>query len=302
MTENKNYESVLDIISADEMDKIRKFAKEISTTPSCPDRFIEKKITYKKTADGKLIYTADKKPVIEKIEHIPQIDYIVYAIMYGREMGLQPLLSLKSITFFQGVPTLYGDAMMSLVMKSGLLVKYTYHYEGKFEEDNYKCVVTLRRKGLEADTVTEFSLDDAIRACLWVRNTKDQQKTPWYKYTKRMLLNRCRTYALREVFPDVLGGLSSYEEMQDVQNVMEADKPELEDMDNCKNSLLPMAELDFSQFQKNLEEAKSLKELEDVYSLVKDYDNSLTDQEQKDLSEIYRKVNNKFINNVNLEL
>lgn len=209
---------VLDLATPEEIEKITLFAKEVAKTPYCPIRYMQR------TADGKMY---------------PRINYIVSTILYGRQVGLNAWNSLKSIAIVEGTPTLYGDALMTIVQKSGLLEKYEYRYEGNFGEDDYKAIVVLKRKGMISDVVTEFSVRDAKLAKLWLRKTKNGLDTPWSNYPNRMLLNRCRTYALREVFPDVLDGFSGTEELEDAFDVAEEQKNKLENADLCKNSIIP---------------------------------------------------------------
>jgi hypothetical protein len=55
-----------------------------------------------------------------------------------------------------------------------------------------------------------FSVADAIRAGLW------RKPGPWCDYPRRMLQMRARAFALRDAFPDVLGGLYLREEFEGV--------------------------------------------------------------------------------------
>lgn len=175
--------------------------KYLSQSAFCPQSYMTK------SPDGKLV---------------PHIHNIVAAIMYGAEIGLPPITSLELIAIIEGRPTLYGDGMMTLVAKSGLLDYYTVDYEGNFGEDDYKAVVKFRRKDQSKDFIYSYSVAQAKRAGLWMKKSRYGNDTPWSLYPDRMLLNRCRTFALREVFPDILHGLMSTEEMQEVVEMKEA--------------------------------------------------------------------------------
>lgn len=134
---------------------------------------------------------------------------IMVAMLFGMEVGLPPIASLQNIAVINGQPTLWGDGMLALIENSGLLEDYNYSYGGTPYEDDYRAIVTIKRKDKSAPLVYEFSVGDAKKAGLWDR------KDNWKNYPKRMLLNRARSFALREGFPDILKGFKSREEMED---------------------------------------------------------------------------------------
>ena len=57
--------------------------------------------------------------------------------------------------------------------------------------------------------VKTFSYEDAKRAGLWGK------QGPWTQYPQRMAQMRARSWAVRDAFPDLLRGISVYEEQQD---------------------------------------------------------------------------------------
>jgi hypothetical protein len=71
-----------------------------------------------------------------------------------------------------------------------------------------EAVCTVKRKG-EPEQSRTFSVDDAKKAGLWGKSG------PWTQYPKRMLQMRARGFACRDVFADVLRGISVAEEVQD---------------------------------------------------------------------------------------
>jgi hypothetical protein len=72
----------------------------------------------------------------------------------------------------------------------------------------YECCV--KRSSYPAETVRQFTIDDAKKAGLWGNNT-------WAKYPKRMLQMRARGFALRDTFADALSGVSMREEVEDYE-------------------------------------------------------------------------------------
>lgn len=173
---------------------------------------------------------------------------VAVAIMSGAELGLKPMVSLRSFTVINGKPALYGDGLINVVRMSG---KVAYLRTG-CDETNGKLVGFCEAKRLDTgeEKRVEFSQDDAIRARLWdERPTVKKQvwengqkvwrdnvpnDAPWYRFPKRMLAWRAAGYCLRELFGDVLGGIrdefeareiADAESMRDITLSAEESKP-----------------------------------------------------------------------------
>lgn len=127
----------------------------------------------------------------------------VIAMQWGMEIGLQPLQAMQNIAVINGLPAIWGDAMLAIVRGSGLL---EYIREKPTETG---CTCTLKRKG-EEETVRSYTMEDAKRAGLLGK------QGPWQQHPKRMMQMRARAFALRDVFPDVLRGVHIAEEVRDL--------------------------------------------------------------------------------------
>jgi len=142
---------------------------------------------------------------------------IVVAIMHGAEVGLAPVQALQSIAVINGRPVVWGDALLGLVMASGLLESIEEADDGK------TATCTVVRKGDLAMKVTRsFSMEQAQRAGLAERSG------PWKQYPGRMRQMRARTFCLRDAFADVLKGLTSREEAEDIGDVVDHDTGEVQ--------------------------------------------------------------------------
>jgi RecT family protein len=128
-----------------------------------------------------------------------------YAMLYGAELGLPPMAALKSVMIVNGVPSLYGDAILGLVRKSGLLesIKEVVERDDKGTPTSATC--TVKRRGESNESSWTYSMADAAAAGL-LTPKQGQGPGPWKTATPRMLLARARTFALRDRFPDVLTG------------------------------------------------------------------------------------------------
>ncbi len=136
-----------------------------------------------------------------------RMEVVAAKIDLGRHVGLNPFASITQICVINDRPTIYGDAVIGLVRRSGLLEDFEETYDG--EGDDMTAVCRVRRKGAKRDRVEKFSVADAKRANLWGK------KGPWQEYPRRMLMYRARGFCLRDEFADVLGGLAIYEEVMD---------------------------------------------------------------------------------------
>lgn len=127
------------------------------------------------------------------------------AIMHGLELGLSPLSALQRIAVINGRPTIWGDGALALVKASGLCEAIDEWIEGD-KPETWVAVCNVMRRGDLIPTERRFSVEDARRAKLWGKSG------PWSDYPKRMMQMRARAFALRDAFPDVLGGLYLTEE------------------------------------------------------------------------------------------
>jgi hypothetical protein len=153
----------------------------------------------------------DFSSYLAKSELIPR-DYqnkphnIFVAVQYGMELGLQPLQALQSIAVINGRPSMWGDAVLAVVMSHPMYEWHTEVIEG--EGDNRVGVFTIKRRNQEPH-VARFSVADARKAGLWGKSG------PWTQHADRMLKLRARGFALRDKFPDALKGIISREEAED---------------------------------------------------------------------------------------
>ena len=124
------------------------------------------------------------------------------AIQWGKDLGLAPLQATQNIAVINGRPALWGDAVPALVIAS----KQCEYINMTFE--NQTAICKVKRIG-QPEHISTFSMQQAKVAGLL------EKGGPWKQYPERMLSNRARAFALRDVFPDVLKGLYTAEELID---------------------------------------------------------------------------------------
>lgn len=130
---------------------------------------------------------------------------ILIAVQMGADVGLSWAQALQNIAVINGRPSMWGDAVLAVVRSSGLLEDF----EEWMSEDGKAACCRVKRRGEARAVERSFSMSDAQTAGL-----KDKTG-PWKTYPSRMLQMRARSWALRDVFGDVLKGLSVREEAMD---------------------------------------------------------------------------------------
>lgn len=143
---------------------------------------------------------------------------VMVALLAGSELGLPPTTSLKWIMSFGNMPVLYGDGPIGVSLRSGQVEWFDSGYDGEPGKDTRTAWFEIKRKNISKSARRTFSLADAKKAGL-------AGKDNWKKFDERMLFNRARAFAIRDLFADCLGGLSIYEELEGVIDAEAVEAP-----------------------------------------------------------------------------
>ncbi|MFJ8900000.1 recombinase RecT [Streptomyces sp. NPDC102370] len=139
---------------------------------------------------------------------------VLWAMEYGRALGLDVVTTITTIHVIKGKPTQSADLMLGRARSAGHRVR--------IKSERTRCVVSIQRADDPDDeTSVEWTLDDAVTARLCeMRNNRpyarDQknQPTAWEKYPRAMLRARAIAEAVRIACPEVLhGAIYTPEEM-----------------------------------------------------------------------------------------
>lgn len=161
---------------------------------------------------GSMIFASGLAPYSLKSK-----EAVCAAVMYGMEIGLPPMQAVQSIAVIGGKPAIFGDAAIALVRQSGLLAYIRERVEGEGNARVGICEVGRRNQdGTIEEIVERFSVEQAKAAGLWDKRGRNGEATPWQLYPERMLRFRARGFALRDMFADVLKGLRTVEEVEDM--------------------------------------------------------------------------------------
>lgn len=131
---------------------------------------------------------------------------VLWAMEYGRALGLDVVTTITTIHVIKGKPTQSADLMLGRARSAGHRVR--------IKSERERCVVRIQRADDPDDeSVVEWTLDDAVTAGLctlrdgrpYSRDQKNQPQ-PWEKFPRAMLRARAIAEAVRIACPEVLHG------------------------------------------------------------------------------------------------
>lgn len=147
---------------------------------------------------------------------------VLSTIMVGRELGLPAMASLRSIHNIEGKHSLSAALMRALVLRSGMA-----EYFDPLEFTDSACTFVTKRVGTRKEVPLTHTIAMARRAFGFdVPNLseKDRQaaevswaKSGWGKNPEDMLVARATARLARLIYPDLLAGLYTPEELAEIQ-------------------------------------------------------------------------------------
>lgn len=188
---------------------------------------LSREVTYEPTTFAEAIAFAE---YISKSDLVPA-DYrgkpanCFVAMQHGKELGISPMQALQGIANINGRPGVFGDLQLAIVQAHRDYESHKEWIEG--EGDKMVAHFQIKRRGHELHKET-FSVADAKTAGLWdsrptisVRGGQGTMAnpSPWFRYPKRMLKFRARSFGLRDTFADALKGMKSAEELGDYPTI-----------------------------------------------------------------------------------
>lgn len=120
-----------------------------------------------------------------------------------KQMGL-PITALSEVMEVNGKISFWGRTKLAIVMKSPLC-----EYIMAEEQDDTKCTLLAKRKGWPKEVKETYTIQMAEKAGLINRSDA------WKKHPADMLYWRAVTRVISKVFPDVIQGFASVEDLED---------------------------------------------------------------------------------------
>jgi hypothetical protein len=154
----------------------------------------------------------------------------LFIILTGKDLGLSPVQSLRSIHTIQGKIEVAADAQLGLFHRSG----GKSHWRALTNE---QAILELHAPWLTEPHIESFTLEDAKRAKLGGDN--------WAKYPKAMLRSRAITAGLKSIGFDPTAGIYAPGEIGGVEAVVEGEvvatvelQPETDPVDESLEKML----------------------------------------------------------------
>jgi hypothetical protein len=122
--------------------------------------------------------------------------------MAGRDLGFSYTQALRAFHVLKGKPTLSADGMVAACLARGVC-----EYFRPVEVTEQSATWETKRHGCDAVRYT-FTMQDAERAGL----VSDMYR----RHPKRMLSARCKAYLARDVYPELLMGLVTEDEADEI--------------------------------------------------------------------------------------
>ncbi len=133
---------------------------------------------------------------------------VLSTVMVGRELGLPAMASLRSIHNIEGKHSLSASLMVALVLKSGLA-----EYFEPISFSDTEATFETKRKGARKEVRLTHTLEMAKTAA----GGQFKPKSNWTTVPGDMLVARAQARLARLVYPDLLAGLYTPEELADLR-------------------------------------------------------------------------------------
>jgi 5'-3' exonuclease len=136
---------------------------------------------------------------------------VLSTLIAGRELGLQSMAALRAIHVIDGKPCLSADLIRALVMRSG---KAEYF---RCTERTAEKATFVTKRGDDPEFELTVTIEEMRRA--WPKDQAGWDKSGWGKNPADMLVARAGSKLARLVYPDVVHGIYTPEEMQEGREV-----------------------------------------------------------------------------------
>lgn len=139
---------------------------------------------------------------------------VIVILMTGHELGLSPMQSLRQVYVVKGKPYIAAQLKLALVKNSPECL-----YFRCVATDAKRAVFETERRG-EGKTTLEFTVEQALRAGL----LPGKADSNWAKYPDVMLRWRAASQLADLVYSDVVGGIGTHDEKDELPPVRVPEK------------------------------------------------------------------------------
>lgn len=167
-----------------------------------------KELTVRENWDNNLAIAEDLIKSGFLPQHIKTVQQAAMIMEMGRELGIPRMIALNKIYVIGQKPALEAQLMLQLIYDSGKAEAIT------IKSEDSSCTVIMKRKVPQVEHAETFGIKEATALFLIGKDNYKKQPKTMYKW-------RAISACARVVFPDVIGGMYSREELEDIDEIKE---------------------------------------------------------------------------------
>lgn len=150
------------------------------------------------------------------------------AIDIANRMGISPLMVMQNLYVVKGKPSWSGSFCAAAINGSGRFTPLEFIFVGERDKPSWGCYATAVRASngvrCESDTIT--------MAMAVAEGWLNKPGSKWKTMPKQMMMYRAAAFFARAHCSDILLGLPTYEEVQDVKGYEEEGKQTVVTLEN----------------------------------------------------------------------
>ena len=173
---------------------------------------------------------ADSALVPDSYKGAPQ--NCVVAIDIANRMGISPLMVMQNLYVVKGKPSWSGSFCAAAINVSGRFTPLEFIFVGERDKPSWGCYATAVRA---ANGVRCYS-DTITMAMAAAEGWLNKPGSKWKTMPMQMMMYRAAAFFARAHCSDILLGLPTYEEVQDVKGYEEEGKQTVVTLENKENS------------------------------------------------------------------
>ena len=156
------------------------------------------------------------------------------AIDIANRMGISPLMVMQNLYVVKGKPSWSGSFCAAAINGSGRFTPLEFIFVGERDKPSWGCYATAVRSSNGSRCYSEtVTIEMAMKESWYSKKDKYGKETSkWQSMPMQMMMYRAAAFFARAHCSDILLGLPTYEEVQDVKGYEEEGKQTVVTLEN----------------------------------------------------------------------
>ena len=150
------------------------------------------------------------------------------AIDIANRMGISPLMVMQNLYVVKGKPSWSGSFCAAAINGSGRFTPLEYVFVGEHGKPSWGCYATAVRSSNGSRCYSDTITMEMVQAEGWL----SKPGSKWKTMPRQMMMYRAASFFARAHCSDILLGLPTYEEVQDVRGYEEEGKQTVVTLEN----------------------------------------------------------------------